>query len=64
MSDKATGDMEQYTWEGDTWWMDGDCPECGHVKYNNGTIHVCGENDDQCDWWEVHTGTQQSEGSR
>jgi hypothetical protein len=33
--------------------MDGDCPECGHVVYNNGTVRVCGERDEKCDWWEL-----------
>ncbi len=52
MSDK----LEHYQKPGDTWWMDGDCPECGHAVYNNGRVRVCGENDEQCDWWVVNKG--------
>lgn len=42
-----------FTQDGETWWYDGDCPECGHVISTNGTVRVCGEKPDQCDWWEL-----------
>lgn len=45
-------DRDKLTCLGDTWWMDGDCPECGHVVYNNGKIRTCGEADENCKWWE------------
>lgn len=47
-----TDHWENYTQNGDTWWMDGDCPECGHVVHANGSVRVCGEDDENCTWWE------------
>lgn len=54
MSDESQSSdgWQQYTESGDTWWYDGDCPECGHVVSNNGRVRVCGEESTQCDWWE------------
>lgn len=39
-------DLEQYTWQGDTWWAKGDCPECGATTGTNGTVEVCYD----CNW--------------
>jgi len=43
---------KEYSRDGDTWWMDGDCPKCGHVVYANGSVRVCGEDITNCQWWE------------
>lgn len=43
--------LDAYTSPTDTWWKDGECPECGRTLYNNGNVLVCGDPDGTCDWW-------------
>lgn len=48
MTNSSTDDIEQYTWQGDTWFVvDGECPECKNSLTGNGKIKSC----PNCNWW-------------